>query len=98
MKKLALFVFAVSCSTAMVSAQKSLKVVADKIVGQVGDKIILRSDITNAIADYKRQTQGQDNVSLPSECQIMEGQLIRKALVLQAQKDSLHVSEEEIDA
>jgi peptidyl-prolyl cis-trans isomerase SurA len=46
----------------------------------------------------KRQAQGQENVVLPTECQIMEGQLIRKALVLQAQKDSLHVSEEEIDA
>ena len=32
------------------------------------------------------------------ECQILEGQLIRKALVLQAQKDSIPVSEEEIDA
>ncbi|MES2003819.1 MAG: peptidylprolyl isomerase [Bacteroidota bacterium] len=80
-----------------VSAQ-SKKVVADKIVGQVGDKIILRSDIQNALSDMKRQAQGQENVVLPSECQIMEGQLIRKALVLQAQKDSLHVSEEEIDA
>ena len=74
------------------------KVVADKIVGQVGDKIILRSDIVNAMADLRRQAQGQENVTLPTECQIMEGQLIRKALVLQAQKDSLHVSEEEIDA
>ncbi len=80
-----------------VSAQ-TMKVVADKIVGQVGDKIILRSDIQNALADMKRQAQGQENVVLPTECQIMEGQLIRKALVLQAQKDSLNVSEEEIDA
>jgi len=35
---------------------------------------------------------------VPSECQILEGQLIRKALVLQAQKDSLTVGEEEIEA
>lgn len=74
------------------------KVVADKIVGQVGDKIILQSDIQNALADYRRAAQGQDNSVIPSDCQIMEGQLIRKALVLQAQKDSIHVSEEEIDA
>jgi peptidyl-prolyl cis-trans isomerase SurA len=74
-----------------------MKVVADKIVGQVGDKIILKSDIVNAIADIKRQAQGQD-IQVPSECQILEGQLIRKALVLQAQKDSLTVGEEEIEA
>lgn len=35
---------------------------------------------------------------MPNECQVLEGQLIRKALVLQAQKDSLNVSEEELDA
>lgn len=76
---------------------QTLKVVADKIIGQVGDKIILKSDITNAIADLKRQSQGQD-VQIPTECQVLESQLIRKALVLQAQKDSLNVSEEEIEA
>lgn len=74
------------------------KVVADKIVGQVGDKIILRSDISNALADLRRQTRGQENVVLPTECQVLESQLIRKALVLQAQKDSIQVSEEDIEA
>jgi len=74
------------------------KVVADKIVGQVGDKIILRSDIQNTIADIKRQTQGQDNPNIPSECQILESQLIRKALLLQAQKDSITVGDDEIEA
>jgi peptidyl-prolyl cis-trans isomerase SurA len=80
-----------------VNAQ-SKKVVADKIVGQVGDKIILRSDVLNTIADIKRQSQGQENVILPTECQILESQLIRKALLLQAQKDSIEVSEDEIEA
>ncbi len=80
------------------SSAQGKKVVADKIVGQVGDKIILRSDILNALSDMRRQAQGQENVVLPTECQILEGQLIRKALVLQAQKDSIPVSEEEIDA
>jgi peptidyl-prolyl cis-trans isomerase SurA len=72
------------------------KVIADKIVGQVGDKIILRSDIFNAIADYKRQ--GQEG-ALPAnpECAFLEGQLIQKALVLQAEKDSLPITEEEIE-
>ncbi|MEN9686452.1 MAG: hypothetical protein RLZZ28_2238 [Bacteroidota bacterium] len=98
MKKFLLSVLVLlNCAVLSLHAQ-SKKVVADKIVGQVGDKIILRSDIINAIADMKRQTQGQENVVLPTECQIMEGQLIRKALVLQAQKDSLKLSEEEIDA
>ena len=71
------------------------KVIADKIVAQVGDKIILRSDIYNAVADMKRQgTQLPDN----PECALIEAQLIQKGLVLQAEKDSLTVSEDEIEA
>lgn len=85
-------------SAAITVSAQTKKVVADKIIGQVGDKIILRSDIQNALLDMKRQAQGQENVILPTECQVMEGQLIRKALILQAQKDSLKVSDEEIDA
>lgn len=77
---------------------QSKKVIADKIVGQVGDKIILRSEIINTIADAKRQSQGQENVILPNECQVLESQLIRKALLLQAQKDSLSVEDDEIEA
>lgn len=82
--------------SANVSAQTQ-KVVADKIAAQVGDKIILRSDIVNIIADYKRQ--GQDAQLPPDpECTFLEGQLIQKALVLQAQRDSLPVSDDELDA
>jgi peptidyl-prolyl cis-trans isomerase SurA len=72
------------------------KVLADKIVGQVGDKIILRSDIMNAIADYKRQGQ-EGNLPPHAECSFLEGQLIQKALVLQAEKDSIPVTDEEIE-
>ncbi|MFY7965877.1 MAG: peptidylprolyl isomerase [Chitinophagaceae bacterium] len=73
------------------------KVVADKIIAQVGNKIILKSDIINAISDYKRQGQ---EASLPPnpECAFLEGQLIQKALILQAERDSLVVSEDEIEA
>lgn len=100
MKKIYLFVVLFSVVGVLYNnaAAQSKKVVADKIVGQVGDKIILRSDIENSIADLKRQAQGQENVVIPTACQILEGQLIQKALVLQGQKDSLKISEDDIDA
>jgi len=82
--------------TVIVQAQVK-KVIADKIVGAVGDKYILKSDIDNAIADYKRQAQGQEGAVIPSVCQVLEGQLIRKALVLQSEKDSLVVTDEEVE-
>ncbi len=71
------------------------KVVADKIVGIVGDKIILKSDITNAMIDMQRQ-----GMQLPpdAECFIMEQQLTLKALVLQADKDSIVVPDDELEA
>jgi len=93
MKKI---VILVSLFTFYFSANAQVKrVIADKIVGQVGDKIILKSDIDNALSDYKRQGQ-----ELPpnANCAFMQGQLIQKALVLQAEKDSLSVTEDEIDA
>lgn len=71
------------------------KVVADQIVGIVGDKIVLQSDITNSILDAKRNNQ-----TLPPdpECIIMQQILAQKAMVLQAEKDSIVVSDEEVDA
>jgi len=69
------------------------KIVADKIVGIVGDKIILRSEITTAISDIVRQG-GQ----APEDCAVIDGMLIQKALVLQAEKDSIPVSDDEVEA
>jgi peptidyl-prolyl cis-trans isomerase SurA len=94
MKRLLLFSFSLLAITVSLFAQPK-KAIADKIVAQVGDKIILRSDIHNAVADIQRQG-GQ----LPPnpECALMEAQLMQKALVLQAEKDSLPVSDDDLDA
>jgi peptidyl-prolyl cis-trans isomerase SurA len=96
MKKSIFFLFA-GVVLAVTAEAQTMKVVADKIVGQVGDRIILRSDITNAIADMKRQARGQEGIVFPTECQILESQLIRKALMLQAQKDSILIGDDEIE-
>ncbi len=78
--------------TANAQAQK---VVADKIAAVVGDRIILRSDVINSIADIARQGgQVPDN----AECLIMEQAIISKVLMLQAAKDSLPVTDDEVEA
>ena len=66
MKKLFVFAAVLFAFFSNTVEAQSKKVIADKIVGQVGDKIILRSEIINTIADAKRQTQGQENVVLPN--------------------------------
>jgi peptidyl-prolyl cis-trans isomerase SurA len=85
---LIVFVFASAVSFAQ-------RVPADKIIGIVGDKIILQSDVNNQIMDMKRQ-----NIAVPDDakCLLMEQTLAMKALVLQAEKDSLPVSDEEIES
>ena len=95
--KIVTLIFSVFTLGFAVNAQAQ-KVLADKIIATVGDKFILKSDIENAVADYKRQAQGQEGVVIPTNCQILEGQLIRKALVLQAQKDSVNVTDEEVQS
>ncbi len=97
MKQLVIIGALLASGTFSAVQAQTKKVVADKIVGQVGDKIILRSDIQNTIADIRRQSQGQDNPNIPNECQVLESQLIRKALLLQAQKDSITVGDDEIE-
>ncbi len=76
-------------------AQAPRKVTADKIVGIVGDKIILKSDVYNDILD--RQRRGE-SVPENADCAIMEQILTLKALVLQAEKDSIQVGDDEIEA
>src|ERR1700712_1869309 len=85
-------IFLLSAAAAFAQPQK---VVADKVVGIVGDKIILKSEITNEILDRQRRNEAiPDN----AECIVMEQALTLKALVLQAEKDSLVVSEEELES
>ena len=79
------------------SAFSQEKVVADKIAGIVGDKIILKSELGLAIQDMIRNNGGQE-VKGVDECTILDNMLIQKALVLQAEKDSLPVTDEEVEA
>lgn len=78
-----------------IAQSQTKKVLADKIVAAVGDKIILRSDIDNSIIDMQRQ-----GIAVPdnAKCLLMEQALGIKALVVQAERDSIPVSDEEVDA
>jgi peptidyl-prolyl cis-trans isomerase SurA len=69
--------------------------VADKIIAVVGDKIILKSDIDNSIQDMERQGM---EVPANARCLTLEQAMGIKALVLQAEKDSLPVTEEDVAA
>jgi peptidyl-prolyl cis-trans isomerase SurA len=76
-------------------ATQAKKIVADKIAAVVGDRIIMYSDIKNTIADYVRQ-----GAEIPdhAECLILDQAVLSKVLMQQAEKDSLPVTDEEVEA
>jgi peptidyl-prolyl cis-trans isomerase SurA len=98
MKKGYLFIIAsllmLSSAVAQLPVSQPKRVVADKIIAVVGDKIVLKSDIDNSITDMQRQ-----GIELPANarCLTLEQAMGIKALVLQAEKDSLPITEEEIE-
>lgn len=80
----------------LVTAQgQPKKAVADKIVAVVGDRIILYSDIINSVKDAER---GGQTLPANAGCLITEQAIVSKVLMLQAEKDSLPVTEEEVEA
>ncbi len=96
MKRSLLSIILIFCA-ALVFAQpvsQTKRVVADKIIAVVGDKIVLKSDIDNSLGDMQRQ-----GIELPPNafCLSLEQAMGIKALVLQAEKDSLPITDEEID-
>ncbi len=74
---------------------QTAKLLADKIVAIVGDKIVLKSDLVNYMDDLKRQG---NEIPANAECVLLEKMMQDKALILQAEKDSLPVSEEDVEA
>jgi peptidyl-prolyl cis-trans isomerase SurA len=93
MRKAIIFFFSILLVN-MAQAQQA-KVLVDKIVGILGDKIVLKSDLLNYIDDMKRRG---GEVPTDAECVLLERMLMDKALVLQAEKDSLPISDDEVEA
>lgn len=97
MKRSLLSIILVVCaalSFAQPPATQTKRVIADKIIAVIGDKIVLKSDIDNSLSDMQRQ-----GIELPPNafCLSLEQAMGIKALVLQAEKDSLPITDEEID-
>ncbi len=71
-------------------AQESL----DKIIGIVGKDIILQSELELQFLQMKQQNP---NVSDSMKCTILQGMIMQKMLIAQAERDSVLVSEEDVD-
>jgi peptidyl-prolyl cis-trans isomerase SurA len=94
MIKKSFFTFCFIAAVCTLFAQTK-RVMADRIIATVGDKIVLKSEIDNSISDMQRQ-----NIAIPEngKCLLLEQALGLKALVIQAEIDSLPISDEDVDA
>lgn len=94
MKKLLILSAASLCVFQGASAQK--RYIVDKIAAKVGDKIILRSEVESGLVDYQKQALDQP-LPANASCSVMERLIAHKVLVLQAERDSLPVSDGDVD-
>ncbi len=67
----------------------------DKIIAIIGEKIILRSELENTIEEYMRESPEMSESDM--RCELMNQFLTQKILIEQAARDSVIVSDEEIE-
>ena len=94
MKKRILFLSGILFVCLAAFAQPN-KVNADKIIGVVGNKIVLKSDVEDRLLDMQRQGA---EVPADGKCYILQDLMGTKTLVLQAEKDSLPVTDEDVES
>ena len=88
-KSLVLLIIALAVKPAMAQEQ-----VADKIVGQVGNKIILQSDVDEM---FNQQKGADANTPDSAKCEIYYTLMAQQILIEQAGRDSVIVSDEEVE-
>lgn len=75
---------------------KAQPVVINEVVGVVGNRIIMKSDVEETIARIVMEGEGTDNAA--TRCEVMEKKLYEKMLVYRAGVDSVTVSPDQIEA
>ena len=78
----------------LIGASTQAQGIIDKIVGIVGNEIIMMSDIEN---QYIQMASQQMDVNANTRCEILEDMMFQKLLYVQAQKDSLSVTPKEVE-
>ncbi|MCW3071601.1 MAG: parvulin-like peptidyl-prolyl isomerase [Bacteroidetes bacterium] len=91
MKRIKLIFAAFLLFSGMITAQER---VIDKIVAVVGTNPILKSELE---AQYQQMLAQQEPVNENTRCKLLEDLLFQKLLLAQAQKDSLEVTEAQVE-
>lgn len=88
-KQLLITISITLCIFSIVNAQVR-KATADKVIAVIDDRMILQSDVKSALT-YARPGE------VANECAVIENTLISKILALQAERDSLTVTADDVD-
>ena len=86
--------FFISIICLLIGASAYSQEIIDKIVGIVGNEIIMMSDIEN---QYIQMASQQMDVNPNTRCEILEDLMFQKLLYVQAQKDSIEVTPKEVE-
>src|SRR6218665_2595759 len=88
--RISTLLMALSFSVAATAQEK----VIDKVIAVVGANPILKSELE---AQYQQMVAQQEPVDENTRCRLMENLLFQKLLIAQAQKDSLEVSDQQVE-
>jgi peptidyl-prolyl cis-trans isomerase SurA len=91
-KKSILIITILTLSFSISHAQN--KKLVDQVAAVVGDKIIMQSDVENQVLQFKAQGNTQSNL----KCQVLNELISQKILLIQAEKDSLEVSPNQVES
>jgi len=90
------FKFFVVTATVLLSLKSLAQpVMIDKVIANVGDKIILYSDVENQYQQLAGTLKNKDTLL---RCELLEEIIFQKLLTNQAEKDSVEVSDAQVDA
>lgn len=81
----------------VIASSKAQPGVIDKVVAVVGNNIITQSQLESQFLQYSGRTNSKNLSRHEMFCKLLEQSLFQKLLVAQAQKDSLDVSEAQVD-
>lgn len=91
------FIFFFAFGLPLKSEAQSEGKLLDQIVAVIGNQIVKQSDVTNQIKQLKNQLLEQGDSSEISPCEVLEDLIFEKLLLDQAQKDSIVVSESQVE-
>lgn len=98
MKKIFLFSILILFSTTLLISQSTPPQILDKIIAIVGNKIVLKSELEMQIQQMIMSGTIDNTIKTDEiQCEILEDMLLQKLILMQAEIDSIEISDDQIN-